>query len=130
MQCLAPVGPLVTRSLSLPRSECLTMIFQRWRYGPSPYPGRNRVAHVGRDLSSCIRLQDQGRIAYSTLMARRSQTLRISSIHDIFILSQPRHLHMPTYDLSWSDHGTDQPHVKDLVVTFFGPTVTFSYGNM
>jgi hypothetical protein len=93
-------------------------------------PGYTSLIREGRDLSSCIRLQDQGRIAYSTLMARRSQTLRISSIHDIFILSQPRHLHMPTYDLSWSDHGTDQPHVKDLVVTFFGPTVTFSYGNM
>jgi hypothetical protein len=33
-----------------------------------------------------------GRIAYSTLMARRFQTPGISSIYDVSILSQPRHL--------------------------------------
>jgi hypothetical protein len=46
----------------------------------------------GRGLSSCTRLQDLGRIAYSTLMAKRFLIPGISSIYIVFILSQPRHL--------------------------------------
>jgi hypothetical protein len=133
MQCFAPVDPLLTRRPSLPGPEHLTTIFQHWRYGPLPHPGRNRgctsLTHDGRDLSSCTRLQDQDRITYSTLMARRSQTSRISSIYVIFSLSQPRYLRMTTYNLSQPGQETDQTHVKDLVVTSFGPTVTFSHGN-
>jgi hypothetical protein len=43
--------------------------------------------HDGRDPSSCTRLQDQGHIAYSTLMATRSQIPGISSTYPIFTLS-------------------------------------------
>jgi hypothetical protein len=93
-------------------------------------PGCTSLIHDGRDPSSCTRLQDQSRIAYSTLMARRSQTPGILSIYAVFILSQPRHLHMAIYNLPWPTQGTDQPHMKDLIVTSFGPTVTFSHGNM
>jgi hypothetical protein len=46
-------------------------------------PGCTSIIRDGRDPSSCSRLQDQSRIAYSTLMARRSQTPRISSIYAI-----------------------------------------------
>jgi hypothetical protein len=92
--------------------------------------GCTSLIRDGRELSLCTRLQDQGRIAYSTLMAKRSQTPRISSIYAIFMLSQPRHLCMATYNLSRPNQGIDQTHVKDLVVTSFGPTVMFSYGNM
>jgi hypothetical protein len=63
----------------------------------------------GRDFLLCTRLQDQGHIAYSTLMARRSQTPRILSIYAVFILSQPRHLRMATYNLSWPAQGIDHP---------------------
>jgi hypothetical protein len=55
--------------------------------------GCTSLIRDGRDPSSCTRLHDQGHIAYSTLMARISQTPGISSIYDVFILSQPRHLH-------------------------------------
>jgi hypothetical protein len=37
--------------------------------------------------SSCTRLQDEDRIAYGTLMARRSQTPEILSTYAIFTLS-------------------------------------------
>jgi hypothetical protein len=88
------------------------------------------LTYDGRDPSSCIGLQDKSRMAYSTPMARRSQAPRISSIYDVFIHCQLRHLQMATYDLSWPDHGTDHPHVKDLVITSFRPTVTFLHGDM
>jgi hypothetical protein len=62
-----------------------------WSFAASrTKPGYTSLIRDGRDPSSFTRLQDQGRIAYSTLMARRFQTLRISSIYAIFILSQPR----------------------------------------
>jgi hypothetical protein len=54
--------------------------------------GFTSLTRDGRGLSSCTRLQDQGRIAYNTLIARRFQSLGISSIYDVSILSQPRHL--------------------------------------
>jgi hypothetical protein len=92
--------------------------------------GCTSLIRDGMDPSSCTRLQDQGRIAYSTLMAKRFQTPGILIIYAVFILSEPRHLRMATYDQSWPAQGTDQPHVKDLVVTSFGPSVTFSHGNM
>jgi hypothetical protein len=60
-------------------------------------PGCTSLIRDGRDPSSCTRLQDQGCTAYTTLMARRSQALGISSIYDIFILSQSRHLHVASY---------------------------------
>jgi hypothetical protein len=41
----------------------------------------------GREPSSCTRLQDEDRIAYGTLMARRSQTPEILSTYAIFTLS-------------------------------------------
>jgi hypothetical protein len=37
--CFAPVGLLLTRRPSLPCPERSTTLFERWRYGPSPYPG-------------------------------------------------------------------------------------------
>jgi hypothetical protein len=44
-----------------------------WSFAASRMnPGCTSSIHDGRDPSSCSRLQDQGRIAYSTLMARRS----------------------------------------------------------
>jgi hypothetical protein len=55
-------------------------------------PGRTSLIRDGKGPSSCIRLQDQGRIAYNTTMAWRFQTPRISSIYNVSILSQPRHL--------------------------------------
>jgi hypothetical protein len=45
------------------------------------------LIHDGRDPSSCSRLYDQGRIAYSILMARRSQTPGISSTYAVSTLS-------------------------------------------
>jgi hypothetical protein len=51
-------------------------------------PGCISLIRDGRDPSSCSRLQDQGHIAYSTVMARWSQTPRISSIYAVFTLSQ------------------------------------------
>jgi hypothetical protein len=59
--------------------------------------GCTSLIRDGSDPSSCTRLQDQGHITYSTLMARRSQTPTISSIYDVFILSQPRHFHAASY---------------------------------
>jgi hypothetical protein len=50
--------------------------------------GCTSLIRDGRDPSSCLRLQDQSRIGYGTLMARRSQTPRISSINAVFTLSQ------------------------------------------
>jgi hypothetical protein len=50
-------------------------------------PGCTTLIHDGRDPSSCTRLQDQGHIAYNTLMARRSQTPAILSTYIIFTLS-------------------------------------------
>jgi hypothetical protein len=49
--------------------------------------GCTSLIRDGRDPSSCSRLQDQGHMAYSTLMARRSQTPGISSIYASFTLS-------------------------------------------
>jgi hypothetical protein len=39
MQCIVAVGPLLTRSSSLPRQERSMMLFQHWRYGSSMNPG-------------------------------------------------------------------------------------------
>jgi hypothetical protein len=55
-------------------------------------PGYTSLTRNGKGLSSRTRLQALGRIAYSTLMARRFLILEISSIYAVFILSQPRDL--------------------------------------
>jgi hypothetical protein len=55
------------------KQELSTLVI--WSFAASrTRPGCTSLIHDGRDPSSCSRLQDQGRIAYSTLMARRSQT--------------------------------------------------------
>jgi hypothetical protein len=59
-----------------------------WSFAASKTrPGCTSLIRDGRDPSSCSKLQDQGCIAYRTLMARRSQTPRISSTYAIFTLS-------------------------------------------
>jgi hypothetical protein len=45
-----------------------------------------------RMIPGYTRLKALGRIAYSTLMARRFLIPRILSIYVVFILNQPRHL--------------------------------------
>jgi hypothetical protein len=62
-------------------------------------PGYTSLTRDGRGLSSCIRLQNLGRIAYRTPMARRFLIPRISSTCAVFILSQPRHLLSASGDL-------------------------------
>jgi hypothetical protein len=47
-------------------------------------PGCTSLIRDGRGPSSCTKLQDQGRSAYSTLRARSFQTPGISSIYDVF----------------------------------------------
>jgi hypothetical protein len=51
-------------------------------------PDYTSLTHNGKELSLCTRLQALDLIAYSTLMARRYQILRILSIYVIFILDQ------------------------------------------
>jgi hypothetical protein len=51
-------------------------------------PGCTSLVHDGRGPSLCSRLQDQGRIAYSTVMVRRFQTSGISSTYVVSTLSQ------------------------------------------
>jgi hypothetical protein len=59
-----------------------------WSFAASRMrPGYTSLIRDGRDPSSCLRLQDQGRIAYCTLMARRSQTPGISSTYAVSTLS-------------------------------------------
>jgi hypothetical protein len=54
--------------------------------------GYTSLTRDGKGLSSCTRLQALGRIAYSTLMARRFLIPRISGIYAILILNKRRHL--------------------------------------
>jgi hypothetical protein len=56
--------------------------------------GYTSLTHDGKGLSLCPRLQALGRIAYSTLMARRFLIPGILNIYVVFILNQPRHLLM------------------------------------
>jgi hypothetical protein len=56
MQCIFPVGPLLIRSSSLPRQECSTTLFQRWRYGSLMNPRWYRATQAQLIMGS-YRLQ-------------------------------------------------------------------------
>jgi hypothetical protein len=69
------------------------LLLETWFFDKSRMkPGYTSLTHDGRGSSSCTRLQDQGRITYSTLMVRSFLIRGISSIYAVFILSQPIHL--------------------------------------
>jgi hypothetical protein len=73
-------------------NDALSML-EIWFFDESRMtPGYTSLTRNGKGLSSSTRLQALGRIAYSTLMARRFLIPGISSIYVIFILNQPRHL--------------------------------------
>jgi hypothetical protein len=72
-------------------NDALSML-EIWFFDESRMtPGYISLTRDWRGLSSCTRLQDLGRIAYSTLMTRRFPIPGISSMYIVFILSQPRH---------------------------------------
>jgi hypothetical protein len=83
-----------------------------WSFAASRMkPGCTSLIRYGRDPSSCSGLQDQGRIAYSTLMARRSQTPGISSIYAIFTLSQLVS-QVVSCSAAWFTEGASLPYFK------------------
>jgi hypothetical protein len=68
-------------------NDALSML-EIWFFDESRMtPGYTSLTRDGKGLLSCTRLQDLGRIAYGTLMARRFLIPGISSIYVVFILN-------------------------------------------